>query len=122
MHDSPGPSVRAFLDDRLKGSHLVAGDDADSCKAFTDHVGLNASGYSMEKTLNPTLPRARGYGVGGIMSSKKDDKDAFYVHPGHALNKDKVGRFEGQKKLHLWDGTEDGSNPIPQPIRSPFVN
>jgi len=120
MQDAPGSSVRGFLDERLTASKQVAGDDADSRAAFADHVGLNASGYELEKTMNPTMQRARGYKIGGTMNSSPTDADKFYVHPGHALNKGKVGRFQGQKKMHLWDGSED--NEPPKPIRDPMIN
>ena len=119
MQDVPGTSVAGFLEEKLAASHQVAGDAADSSKCYTDHVGLNASGSETEEVMNKTGYRARGYMVGGL-KQKPGDADLFHVHPGHALNKKGVGRFEAQKKMHLWDPTDE--TPPPGPIRSPDVN
>ena len=123
MQDAPGSSVKSFLEERLAVSHLVAGDSADSSKVYTDHVGLNATGYEMEKEMNKSTTRLRGYKIGGTMNMGPNDKEEFHVHPGHALNKGKTGRYTGQKKMHLWDpNANEETNPEPKPFRSLDLN
>lgn len=121
MQDAPGPSAAAFLEAKLAASHQVAGDTADSSKCYTDNVGLNASGYAMEPMMNKSSQRARGYRVAGV-NQQVGDEDQFHVHPGHALNKGKQGRYEAQKKMHLWDPTDPEGLNAQKPIRSPDVN
>eukprot|EP00614_Pseudopedinella_elastica_P035444 CAMPEP_0172616880 /NCGR_PEP_ID=MMETSP1068-20121228/68525_1 /TAXON_ID=35684 /ORGANISM="Pseudopedinella elastica, Strain CCMP716" /LENGTH=257 /DNA_ID=CAMNT_0013422485 /DNA_START=34 /DNA_END=807 /DNA_ORIENTATION=+ len=121
MQDAPGPSVQSFLDSRLSESKLVAGDKTDSSKVYTDHVGLNASGFEMDGLLNKTQMRARGYKIGG-MYQQPGEADKFTVHAGHALNKKSKGRFEAQKGMHLWDPEDEEGKTIPQPHRPREVN
>lgn len=120
MQDAPGTSVQSFIDAKLQGSHQVAGDACDSSVAYSDHVGLNASGYETEEVMNHTGYRARGYKVGGL-KQLPGDPDLYTVHAGHALRKDSKGRYEAQKKMHLWSPEKDGAD-IPAPARSLDVN
>lgn len=124
MQDVPGNSVQSFFDEKLAESHLVAGDKADSSKVYTDHVGLNASGYQMEEYLNKTGFRHRGYKIGGL-KQKPGEPDQFHVHAGHALNKKSKGRFDGPvaKGQHAgdWDHEDDWEETT-KPHRSPDLN
>lgn len=119
MQDTPGSSVQSFIEEKLASSNQVAGDSSDSSKKYSDHVGLNSSGFKMGEVLNWTSYRARGYKIGG-MNQLPGDPDKFHVHAGHALNKDSKTRYGAQKKMHLWD-PEDPEDP-PAPIRSLDVN
>ena len=123
MQDAPGPSSQKFLEEKLAASQLVAGDtSADSSQIYTDHVGLNATGYATEPIMNKSTIRARGYKIGGV-NQLPDEPDQFHVHPGHAQNKSGQGRYLSQKKLHVWDPVKDPeAKEMPKPIRSPDVN
>jgi hypothetical protein len=121
MQDAPGPSSQAFLEEKLAASHQVAGDDADSSQVYTDHIGLNATGYTTEPVMNKTTMRARGYKIGGI-TQQPGDPDLFHVHPGHALNKAEQGRYLGQKNMHLWDPDDPEGKLAPKPYRDMELN
>lgn len=123
MQDVPGPSVQKFLDEKLGESHLVAGDTADSSKVYTDHVGLNASGYETEEYMNLTGFRHRGYKIGGL-KQKPGEPDRFHVHAGHALNKKSQTRYDGDmaKGQHAWDPENDDWEEATKPHRSPDLN
>lgn len=116
MHDEPGPSVQSFINEQIKGSHLVAGDSSDSAQIYGDHVGLNSTGFKMDGQLNLTGVRSRGYKIGGV-GMLPGDPDKFHVHAGHALNKKSKGRFTALKAVHVGDPNSDGSD-LPKPIRS----
>jgi hypothetical protein len=118
MFDEPGKDSREIIAAKVQQSHLAGGDDSDSSKVYTDHIGLNAGGFEMpaEGVMNLSTYRQRGYNIASI-NQKVGDPDRFHVHAGHALNKKSRTRFDAEKGIHLWDPESDGSD-VPKPVRS----
>eukprot|EP00596_Hydrurales_sp_CCMP1899_P001866 CAMPEP_0119042168 /NCGR_PEP_ID=MMETSP1177-20130426/14423_1 /TAXON_ID=2985 /ORGANISM="Ochromonas sp, Strain CCMP1899" /LENGTH=113 /DNA_ID=CAMNT_0007008771 /DNA_START=272 /DNA_END=613 /DNA_ORIENTATION=- len=84
-----------FTDKRLE---LVS----DSNAVFSNHVS-NAMFDSKTQQVDTSQYRQRGYKVGSRMSGP-DDKDNYYLQPGHPLSPkaDKGGRFKSRKDMESY--------------------
>ncbi len=69
--------------------------------SVNSHIG-HINPRNDQPTTDTSQYRQRGYNVGSLHTDDHDQSDYYYKQPGHALSRDKQGRFSDRKDQEEW--------------------